>query len=241
MMKTVHFVLQGKGGVGKSFVSAMLAQYVKSKSDDVLCIDTDPVNATFSSYAAIGAQHLNILNADNNINARAFDTLMDMVLSHDGPVVIDNGASTFVPLSAYIKENAALEVLKDAGKEVVIHTVITGGPAFDTTLVGLKSILEHHDCKVVVWQNEFFGEVARDGKTFTESKLYQANKDRIAGVVTLARRGQDTYGRDIEEMCKAKLTFAEALASDKFGNMPKIRLKTVMRDVFDQLDPVLGA
>jgi Mrp family chromosome partitioning ATPase len=34
---SVHLVLQGKGGVGKSFVAAILAQYFRTKSVLVQC------------------------------------------------------------------------------------------------------------------------------------------------------------------------------------------------------------
>jgi len=40
----IHIALQGKGGVGKSLVSAILSQYLSSKGQDVLAIDADPVN-----------------------------------------------------------------------------------------------------------------------------------------------------------------------------------------------------
>jgi CO dehydrogenase nickel-insertion accessory protein CooC1 len=45
----VHLVLQGKGGVGKSFVAAILAQYFKTKTAQVHCLDTDPVNGVLSA------------------------------------------------------------------------------------------------------------------------------------------------------------------------------------------------
>jgi len=48
----IHMVLQGKGGVGKSFVAAPMAQFLQDKGRDPLCIDTDPVNATFAGYSA---------------------------------------------------------------------------------------------------------------------------------------------------------------------------------------------
>lgn len=41
-MAKVHLTLQGKGGVGKSMMAAILAQYKKNKGSNVLCIDTDP-------------------------------------------------------------------------------------------------------------------------------------------------------------------------------------------------------
>ena len=44
-MSQINFILQGKGGVGKSVCSALLAQYKKSKSGEFpLCIDLDPIN-----------------------------------------------------------------------------------------------------------------------------------------------------------------------------------------------------
>jgi CO dehydrogenase nickel-insertion accessory protein CooC1 len=47
-MAKIHMVLQGKGGVGKSMIAAtVIAQYKASKGQQPLCIDTDPVNATF--------------------------------------------------------------------------------------------------------------------------------------------------------------------------------------------------
>ena len=54
-MSAVHFIMQGKGGVGKTFTASLLAQYlIDNRSDDALplrFIDTDLVNATFSHSA----------------------------------------------------------------------------------------------------------------------------------------------------------------------------------------------
>ena len=79
-MSAIHLVLQGKGGVGKSLVAALLAQYLaQDKAAALLCADTDPVNDTFARYGAFGAQRVKILNADKNIDARAFDGLIETV------------------------------------------------------------------------------------------------------------------------------------------------------------------
>lgn len=236
-MNAIHLVLQGKGGVGKSLVAALLAQYLASlkPAASLLCADTDPVNDTFARYGAFGAQRIKILNADKNIDARAFDGLIETVLAHEGDCVIDNGASTFIPLSAYLKENSVVELLQEAGKKVYIHTVLTGGQAMDDTLTGLNALLTTQAAPVVVWENEFFGEVARDAKRFTDSKLYEKNKARIAGIVTLHKRNQDTFGKDMELLVSNKLTFDEAMASPVFSLMPRQRLKIIQKSVFEQL------
>src|SRR5262249_42734009 len=50
----IHMSLQGKGGVGKSLVAAILSQYLGSRGQDVHGIDADPVNHTFSEYRGLG-------------------------------------------------------------------------------------------------------------------------------------------------------------------------------------------
>ena len=234
----VHFILQGKGGVGKSFISAILVQYFRERNGGVKAFDTDPINDTLSQYRGFEASRVNIMNDDNNIDARVFDTLMEDILGSESVCVVDNGASTFVPLMAYMVENRAVEVLQSAGKEVIIHSVITGGQAFDDTLHGLSLMLDSQKAPVVVWLNEFFGEVVRDGKSFAESALYKDYKDRIRGVVRVEKGNPDTFGKDMEVLGKNKLTFDEAAQSPLFGIMPRQRLKMVREALYSQLDEI---
>jgi len=53
---SVHFVLQGKGGVGKSFVSAILAQYFRHTGWRLIASTRNPVNATFAQYQGLGRE-----------------------------------------------------------------------------------------------------------------------------------------------------------------------------------------
>jgi cellulose biosynthesis protein BcsQ len=237
-MSSVHFVLQGKGGVGKSLIAALLAQYFDAKTDDIFCADTDSVNDTFARYKAFNADKINILNTDKNIDARVFDGLIEKILGHQGVSIIDNGASTFVPLSAYMKENGVIELLRESGKEVYIHTVLTGGQAMEDTMIGLNALLLTQPAPIVVWENEFFGEVAKDGKRFLASSMYEKNRHRIKGIVTIHKRNSDTFGKDLEMMIKEKMTFEEALSSHLFTVMPRQRLKMIKTSLFDQITAV---
>lgn len=111
----VDFILQGKGGVGKSLIASLLAQYYGSTGLAPRCIDTDPVNATFAGYRAFSAETLNIMDGDD-INSRAFDQLVERIMEDSGPqMVVDNGASTFVPLCSYIIQNDVIGLLTEAG------------------------------------------------------------------------------------------------------------------------------
>lgn len=235
---SVHFTLQGKGGVGKSLVSALLAQYFGSLGIEPKCIDTDPVNQTLVNYKALKAQHVDLM-AGSKIDERNFDSLMERLLSEDGIYVVDNGASSFVPLSNYLIENNAINMLQEAGREVFIHCVVTGGQALLDTLQGFKALaMTTNTNNIVVWLNEYFGVIQSDGKAFNEMKVYTDNASKVRGIVRIAKRNQDTFGRDIEEMASRKLTFAEVLAGPDFTIMAKQRIKTVQKDIFAQLDQV---
>ena len=64
----VHIALQGKGGVGKSLVSAILSQYLSSKGENVLGIDVDPVNQTLSEYQGLAVSCLNLFKRETQAN-----------------------------------------------------------------------------------------------------------------------------------------------------------------------------
>ena len=127
-MAKIHMVLQGKGGVGKSLIAAILAQYNVSKGKQPLCIDTDPVNATFHGFKALNVKRLQIMDGDE-INPRHFDSLVELIAPSTVDVIIDNGASSFVPLSHYLISNQVPALLQEMGHELVVHTVITGSQA----------------------------------------------------------------------------------------------------------------
>lgn len=241
-MKKVHFILQGKGGIGKSFVSTVIAQYIKQEDPDVLCLDTDPVNATFSSFSALGVRSIALLEDDNTINVRRFDDMMEQILETDSNVVVDNGAASFVPLSTYLIDNEAFAAIQEGGKQVVVHSVIAGGLAQDNTVSDFVTLTSQlpQDVQVVVWLNEYLGPIEHDGKSFEEMKAYLDNKDRVTAIIRLQKRTENTYGTDVATMLKRRLTFDEALQSDIFRLMSKQRIKIVQRSIYEQLEVAIS-
>jgi len=236
---TIHLTLQGKGGVGKSLVASILAQYFRHRGQEIHCIDSDPVNQTFSQYAELGAEHLGLMR-NGRIDSGGFDVLMDRLLTEEGTFIVDNGASTFVPLWSYMVENNALDMLVAAGRRLYVHTIVTGGQALGDTLKGFKSLADSSaDRNIVVWLNEYFGVIERDGKTFTDMLAYKESESKVCGLVHIARRNQDTFGRDVEDVIARKRTFEDAIRNGKASVMSKQRLRMVQRDLFEQLDELL--
>lgn len=236
-MTKIHMVLQGKGGVGKSFIAATLAQYKTSKGQKPLCIDTDPVNSTFAGYKALNVQRLQIMESDQ-INPRNFDKLVELIASSKDDIIIDNGASSFVPLSHYLISNEVPTLLADMGHELIVHTVITGGQALLDTVSGFAQIVSQFPTEVVfvVWLNPYWGAIEHEGKTFEQLKAYTTNKARVSAIVTIPTLKEETFGRDLSEMLQDRLTFDEALSMESRTIMTRQRLKIVKGQLFGQLD-----
>jgi hypothetical protein len=149
-MAKIHMVLQGKGGVGKSFIATVIAQYKMSKGQQPLCIDTDPVNATFHGFKALNVRLLEIMQGDE-IQTRNFDTLVELIAPSKDDVIIDNGASSFVPLTHYLISNQVPALLQDMGHEMVVHTVITGSQALLDTVSGFAQLASQFPPKPCSW------------------------------------------------------------------------------------------
>ncbi|SDR49079.1 hypothetical protein [Pseudovibrio sp. Tun.PSC04-5.I4] len=234
----VHIGLQSKGGVGKTYSASALAQYFQHKGADLTCIDADSSTPTLSSFKSLKAVQIAITEG-SRINIRGFDAMIEKICSlPDGStVVVDTGSSTFLPLAQYFSEAPVLELLKDQGCEVVIHSVVKGGQEVLETINSLASIIEGFpDLPVVVWKNEFTNPVAYDGKAFEASPFYQKYKDRFRAVITLPEWQKDTYGEDLKAVLEKRLTFAQALADPAMNLLARMRVKAIWNDLINSLE-----
>jgi hypothetical protein len=236
-MSTVHFILQGKGGVGKSLVAALLCQYLKQHGLPLSAVDTDPVNATFTGYKELEVKRLNIMEGDD-IDQRRFDKLMEIIFQQpeNGHVVIDNGASSFVPLCSYLKENDALNLLRNEGHQILLHTIFTGGQAIGDTAAGIDVLATSFpDTPLVIWLNRYFGDVVTDGKKFEEFNIYRDHHSQFHAVIEIPHRKQSTFGKDLEELYAKRCTFETAINSC-LPIMTRQRLKTFWNDACAVID-----
>ena len=235
----IHMVLQGKGGVGKSFISALMAQYLQDRGLEPVCIDTDPVNATFAGYAAFHVHAIDLMDG-RDINPRRFDLLVEKIAAAKPGqhVIIDNGASSFLPLADYMISYDVPALIKDLGHELWLHSVVTGGQAQDDTLEGLLELLENFALPVAVWLNPFCGRIEKDGKTFTQMQLYRDYRERVAGIVEIPEFNPKTTGHDVSELLKSRRPFREALQDPNVLLMTRQRLRMAQRELYGRLEQV---
>ncbi len=230
--KQVHIILQGKGGVGKSVVASLLAQFLQEKGD-LCCIDTDPINPTFSKFKGLEVQHLNLLSSPNKINERIFDELIENILSSGKNFIIDNGAGGFLAISNYIIEHNIINDLFEF--DVFVHVPITGGQAFEETAKGLIRISKQFDTgsKIILWVNEYFGKLEKE---ISEFKFYKSTKQRLVAEIFIEEQSADTFGEDIKMMFTNHKTFKEIADDKNLKFMVKHRLDIFRGQVFDQLE-----
>jgi hypothetical protein len=235
-MSRIHMILQGKGGVGKTMVAATLAQFLTDKGTPPLCIDTDPVNSTLKGYRALNVHRLNILK-NNEIQPRRFDDLIEMVATANQDVIIDNGASSFVPLSHYLISNDVCPLLETMGHELVVHSLITGGQAMVDTLSGFAQLVGQFplQAQFVVWLNPLWGPIEYEGKDFRAMKVYTEYQTRIRAVIQIPTLKTETYGRDFSDLLQQRMTFSEAMSNMELGIMTRQRLKMIRNQLFLEL------
>ncbi len=227
-MAIINMTLQGKGGVGKSLAASLITQNAISKGITPICIDTDPVNASFAAYKEFNVQKMKLGDTADEINISYFDKLFEIIAgtSNEDVVIVDNGSPTFLPLVKYMVDHDIMNLLHDLGHEVRIHALLTGGEAFDDTLNGLDRLfICFPKTKIVVWLNEYFGKIEDGGKKFEDSPIYQKNIDQIYAILKLPQMQKDTFGRDFEMILKKKLTFTAALELEDLPIMTRQRLK----------------
>jgi hypothetical protein len=236
-MAKVHWVLQGKGGVGKSLVATLLAQYKTSKGHPPLCIDTDPINATLGSFKALNVRRLTILR-DEQIDPRRFDELVDWLVGSHRDCIVDTGSSAFVPLMHYLVQNQVPALLRDLGLESTIHTVLVGGQASGDTLASMKQVLQQFpdDVQLVAWLNPYWGPVEHLGLDFHRRPAHESARSRGASAVTLPTLQPETSGQDFREMLRTHFTFDEALAQEGIPIMTRQRLRLVRDQIMKAID-----
>jgi excisionase family DNA binding protein len=101
------------------------------------------------------------------------------------------------------------------------------------TLLGFQTLAETAAEKsLVVWINEYFGEIERDGKTFDQMQVFLDNREKVLTSIGVPQRSPDLYGSDIRHMRERKLTFDEAISVDlDFNIVEKWRLNRVRREL----------
>ena len=241
----IHVVAQGKGGAGKTFIASLLCQSYLRTGKKYEAFDLDPVNRSLAAIAGLNAQPWKILQTNADIDPARFDRLVETIYQTKHDIIMDLGATSFLPFNNYLVRNGIFELLKEsANAEIIIHCVIRGGSSLLECLNGLKKLCTYHSstqAKIVVWLNEVEGEIERNGKTFQCMKIYDETSSRISRIVVLPEQKDALHRQDMIELLKRNEMFDAAIKSAQTGIVSKMRIKNLKQLFCDVADEAIGA
>ncbi len=139
-MPALHFIGGEKGGVGKSVLSRVLAQYHIDHQLPFLGFDTDRSHPTLSRFYGDFASPTVI------DDYRSLDRLAEAVAARpERAVVVDLAAQTFAPLARWLEDSGVLPALSEAGVTVRYWHVMDDGV---DALGLLDRLLDHYGERV---------------------------------------------------------------------------------------------
>lgn len=243
--QNLHIVMQAKGGVGKSFISALLLEFISHKAkNQALGIDTDFNNHSLSDIESLDVTFLSIMSDGQEVDIKKFDDLtmflLESVKTKNKDIVIDIGASTFTPYFQYINESGIFEIL-GSSYNIFVHIPIAGGQSQDDCLNGMDQMIAAFEdrCSYVVWANEHFGELKNNqGNSFEEIEQYTKHKEKIFGLMYMRKRDV-LFSNAIERLKKSRKTFSDVNMDDSFNILDKSRLQKVKNDYWQMLDIII--
>ena len=155
-------------------------------------------------------------------------------------VVVDNGASSFLPLNNYMLEIAFPEMLMATGQQLFIHVPVAGGNLLLDTLNGFAGIASQYpeEVKIIVWINENWGPVEHEGKPFEKLKAYTENKNNVNGIVTLPKLSK-TFNAAFTDILAEGRLLEEGINDPKMVVPDQQRLKMIHKKYFTPIDLVL--
>lgn len=220
-MRTLNFVGGEKGGVGKSVVSRLLAQYFIDRSRPFTGFDTDRSHRSFARFYADHASPIIVDNYEGLDNIVAgFDQSPD-----EGPaggVVVDLAAQTADPLARWIKDSDLLTLMPEMGVTVNFWHVADAGQESVDLLERLVTTYGD-EANYIVVKNAVRG---RDFAPLERSAGFKSALVSGADVISVALL-QETCMRKID---RQNATFAAALLQrvgpDALGLLERQRLRT---------------
>lgn len=205
----IHIFTQFKGGIGTTLAASHFIDYLKNSGQRVRYVDLDPIGPPSLACRPFSTETISIVDESyEEIDRSKLDAVFDKAFTHDGPTVVDVNSTVAIPFLTYMNERAAFEACKNFGIKVIFHMTLAGGRAGDRTARGIQILLENQLVPAVIWENEYFGEVRNNGKTFVQSELFSKNQHQILGVIRLSNDGSLTPHIGEEKVCSqlAKLS-----------------------------------
>jgi hypothetical protein len=121
-MSTIHLIGGEKGGVGKSVVARLLAQYMIDHEIPFTGFDTDRSHGSLLRFYSDYASPTVIDNYES------LDAIIETALAQpEQRILVDLAAQTHYPLAQWIEESGVLELAEELGISICYWNVMDSG------------------------------------------------------------------------------------------------------------------
>jgi hypothetical protein len=227
-MTNIHFIGGEKGGVGKSLVARVLAQYFIDKGIPFMGFDTD------RSHGALLRFYQEFASAVAVDDFASLDVIVEAAAENPGlRILVDLAAQTHAPMVKWMDESGVLETIQELGLTVAYwHVMDSGKDSVDL----LKKLLDRFGSRLnyVLVLNQLRGE---SFEIFEKS----GEKDRAlalnAKIVTLRKLHEPVITK-IDSVSSSFWAAQNRSATDPngLGLLERQRVKVWIRNFNEQLD-----
>jgi hypothetical protein len=225
-MSTIHFIGGEKGGVGKSVVARLCAQYCIDRSIPFVAADAD------GSHGALLRFYGDYTRPVDLTEFESADAILSLATESDRRVLVDLPAQSDRFLASWILEGGILDLAAESGVGVVFWHVIDDGKDALTTLDRL--LARYGDAaRYVVVKNLGRG---KDFSLFERSPTFGAAQRLGAAVIELP----ELHGPVMQKIDRLDASFWAAVngpanGTGAFTRIDRQRVKVWLNTSFDQL------
>jgi hypothetical protein len=233
-MAEIHLIGGEKGGVGKSLVSRVLAQYFIDRSIPFLGFDSDRSHGALMRFYSGYASPVVIDRYES------LDAIIEAATEQpDRRVLIDLAAQTQAPLTKWMEESQLLEVAPELGLHIRYwHVMDNGRDSVDL----LARLFDRHEARLnyVIVRNQLRGE---DFDILDRSGLLERAATLQAQVITIKR----LYEGAMTKIDAHSSSFWAATQTDKkdpsapnvgLGILERQRVRHWLKGAYEELERV---
>jgi hypothetical protein len=228
-MTPIHFIGGEKGGVGKSLMARVLAQYMIDRELPFLGFDTDRSHGAlmrfYSGYASPVAVD----------KVESLDAIVEAAVDQPGRrILVDLAAQTHDSLAGWMEDAGVVDLADELGMKLMYwHVMDAGKDSVDL----LRRLLDRFGTGLsyVLVRNQVRG---TDFAALEQSGEQARAIGMGARVVSLKKLNEHV----IQKIDSASSTFWKAKSSDRdptgLGLMDRQRVKMWLRDAYREIDEV---
>jgi len=221
-LNNLIFVVQGKGGVGKSLLSFYLAQYFHKAYNNVHAFDVDAEQNTLANKLVgtnINVETVDIVDPETeDIDKSKFLNLADQLIAKaEKNVIVDVGTSISKSFVVFLKTLNVLDILKEYFN-IKLFTIVTADAETHNYVNNLYSL----NAEIIMFKNEYFSKF-----DFVTDHVFFKPNDFIKKAVEFAIKNGIMYNKVNNEK--------------RLQILEKVGVNSMYYHYFDQFDTIFQA